>query len=163
MPIGKASNPQLQKAEQALVAKIPQQMRQDFDRVIAAGLQILYAPQLRDKLMQKLKDGNPVKDAADGAVRLTAELFKQSKGTLPRPLVVPAVMIFAFEYLDLAGQAGMIQVDTRAIAETARLASENVLRLAGLTDDKIRQATQAAQGASSAPGGLVAGQMQRGA
>lgn len=163
MPIGKAANPQLQQAERSLAAKVPEPLRQQFARVIAAGLQILYAPQLRQQLEQKLKDGNPVKDAADGAVRLTGELFKQSNGSMPKPLVVPAVMVFAFEYLDLAEQAGMVKVDTRVIAETARLASENVLRLAGLTDDKIRQATQAAQGASSAPGGLVASQMQGGA
>lgn len=157
MPIGKASNPQLQQAEQALVAKIPEQLREPFNRVVAAGLQILYAPQLRDKLTQKLINGNPVKDAADGAVRLTAELFKQSKGTLPRPLVVPAVMVFAFEYLDVAEQAGVVKVDTKVIAETARLASENVLRLAGLTDDKLRQASRAAMGQQP---GLVEGQME---
>lgn len=157
MPIGKASNPQLKQAEQALAAKIPPQLRQQFAKVVAAGLQILYSPQLRGQLAQKLETGNPVKDAADGAVRLTAELFKQSNGTLPKPLVVPAVMIFAFEYLDLAEQAGKLKVDTKVIAETARLASENVLRLAGLTDDKLRQVSRTAAGQKP---GLVEGQME---
>ena len=157
MPIGKASNPQLRQAEQALAAKIPPPLRPPFAKVIAAGLQILYSPQLRGQLVKKLQDGNPVKDAADGAVRLTAELFKQSNGTLPKPLVVPAVMIFAFEYLDLAEQAGKLKVDTKVIAETARLASENVLRLAGLTDDKLRQVSRTAAGQQP---GLVEGQME---
>ena len=157
MPIGKASNPQLRQAEQALAAKIPPPLRPPFAKVIAAGLQILYSPQLRGQLVKKLQDGNPVKDAADGAVRLTAELFKQSNGTLPKPLVVPAVMIFAFEYLDLAEQAGKLKVDTKVIAETARLASENVLRLAGLTDDTLRQVSRTAAGQKP---GLVEGQME---
>lgn len=160
MPIGKASNPQLRQAEQALAAKIPPPLRPPFAKVIAAGLQILYSPKLRDQLARKLEAGNPVKDAADGGVRLTAELFKQSNGTLPKPLVVPAVMIFAFEYLDLAEKAGKLKVDTKVITETARLASENVLKLAGLTDDKLRQASQAAAGQQP---GLVEGQMQGGA
>lgn len=157
MPIGKASNPQLRQAEQALAAKIPPPLRPPFAKVIAAGLQILYSPQLRGQLVKKLQDGNPVKDAADGGVRLTAELFKQSNGTLPKPLVVPAVMIFAFEYLDLAEKAGKLRVDTKVIAETARLASENVLRLAGLTDDKLRQVSRTAAGQKP---GLVEGQME---
>ena len=157
MPIGKASNPQLRQAEQALAAKIPPPLRPPFAKVIAAGLQILYSPQLRGQLVKKLQDGNPVKDAADGGVRLTAELFKQSNGTLPKPLVVPAVMIFAFEYLDLAEKAGKLKVDTKVIAETARLASENVLRLAGLTDDKLRQVSRTAAGQKP---GLVEGQME---
>lgn len=157
MPIGKASNQQLKQAEQALAAKIPQQLRPPFAKVIASGLQILYSPKLREQLARKLEAGNPVKDAADGGVRLTAELFKQSNGTLPKPLVVPAVMIFAFEYLDLAEKAGKLKVDAKVIAETARLASENVLRLAGLTDDKLRKVTRAAAGQKP---GLVEGRME---
>ncbi len=60
-------------------------------------------------------------------------------------------------FLDLAEKAGKLKVDTAVIAETARLASENVLRLAGLTDDKLRQASRAAMGQQP---GLVEGQME---
>jgi hypothetical protein len=155
MPIGQTSNPQLAQAEQAIQAKIPPALQGGFAKVLHAGLSILYAPQLRSKLQQKLAGGNPIQDAGQGAARLAAELYKQSGNTIPKPLIVPAVIVFAFEYLDLAAQAGKIQITPAVIAQAAQTAAAAFLKMAGLNPEQLRQ--QGEQ--QSAPRGLVARSM----
>jgi len=163
MPIGQASNPILQKAEQALIAKVPQQMQQGFQQVVTAGLHILYSPQLQQQLTQKLASGNPVQDAAQGAVRMVLELSQQSGNKIPPQLMMPLALIFAFEYLDLAAKAGKIQITPKVVAQVSTLVLQVMQQVA-------KQAQSGQPGAqpcqpqgqpspAPAPGGMIGSQM----
>ena len=165
MPLGQTSNPQLQQAEQAIQAKIPQQLQGAFAKVVHAGLTILYSPQLRAKLQQRISQGgNVVQDASQGAIRMVFELYKQSGNKIPQPLLVPAAIIFAFEYLDLVAQAGKVPITPNVIAQVAQATGQAFLQAAGVSQQKLQQmAAQRQQGGAqpgTAPGGLIGSQMQ---
>lgn len=168
--LGKAADPLLEQTEQALIAKVPPQMKGALQKVLSAGLKILYAPQLAAQLKQKLATTDPVQSASQGAVNLFAELWKQSNRTIPKPVVVPSVVLFAFEYLDLAAKAGRIKITPQVIAQVTQLTTQALIKLT-----KSQQGQQQpgagpsagpapAAGAAPAPSpGLVAGAMQGGA
>lgn len=171
--LGKASNPMLEKAEQAIQAKLAPKLQEPFQRVIHAGLTIMYSPQLAQQRQQRIASGtNPAQDAAQGAARLVSNLFQQSGKTLPLPLIVPAVMMFAFEYLDLVCKAGKAQITPDLISSTTTAVGDAVMPLFRITPDKLHQIMQergkngvhpAAGGAAPAPAAGILGSAQAGA
>lgn len=128
----------LAQAEQAIQSKVPAKLQQALARVLQAGMTILYSPQLKTQLQQRIMgSSDPVKDASAGAVRLVSELYRQSNKTMPTDLVVPAAMIFAFEYLDLVAKAGKAQITPDMIAKTTTAVGDAVLPMFGVTKAKL--------------------------
>lgn len=159
--LGKSSSPLLAKAEAALVAKIPPALRGAFQKVLSAGMAILYAPDLQAKLKQKLATTDPVQSASQGCVTLAGELWKQSKYSIPKPLMVPALLSFAFEYLDLAAKAGKVQITPDVIAQVTQLATQNYLKATGANVPGAQPQGAAAPAPVQPPaGGIVGGAMQ---
>ena len=153
--LGQPSNQMLAQAEQGIQSKLPQAMQQDLQKVLHAGMTILYSPQLQGQLQQRIKtSADPIKDASEGAARLISNLYQQSNKTMPTALIVPAAMIFAFEYLDLVQKAGKIQITPQMISQTTTAVGDTVLPLFGMTKDKlaalIAHAKQNPQGAPQA-------------
>lgn len=144
--LGQASNPMLAQAEDGIVAKVPDNLKDGLARVVHAGLTIMYSPQLEQQRNERIAaTADPVKEASEGAVRLVLNLYKQSGQKMPTDLVVPASMVFAFEYLDLLAKAGKAQIAPDLIAQTTKATGEAALRLMGIGQDKIA-ALQAQQG-----------------
>lgn len=176
--IGQASNPMLAQAEQGIQAKVPANLQAALQKVIHAGLTIMYSPQLTQQRNQHMATSkNPPQDAGQGAARLIGNLYQQSNKTLPVALIGPAAMIFAIEYLDLLAKAGKAQITPDLIAQTAQAVSAAVLPMLHATPDKIQKLTamvqqkqagtlpaagQPAPAAPTPPAGLV-GQAQAGA
>jgi hypothetical protein len=151
----------LAQAEQAVQSKVPAAMQDPLQRVIHAGLTILYSPQTKPRLQQQLAQcTDPAKDAGEGSVRMVGELYKQSNKTMPTPLFTPAAMIFAFEFLDLAAKAGKAQITPDLIAKTAHLVAENMMKLLGVTPDKLHQMIAQGQAQTAQPSGIVGSQMR---
>jgi hypothetical protein len=168
--LGQASNPMLAQAEEGILAKVSDNMKDGLQRVVHAGLTIMYSPQLEQQRNERIAaTSDPVKEASEGAVRLVLNLYKQSDQKMPTDLVVPASMVFAFEYLDLLAKAGKAQVAPDLIAQATKATGEAALRLMGIGQDKIAQVTaQGQQGgaqpdaapdqtaAPAAPAGIIA-------
>ena len=168
MPLGTASNPMLAQAEEGIAAKMPANLSDSFSKVIHAGLTIIYSPKLSDQRNARIAaTHDPVKEAADGAARLVSNLYQQSGKKLPIPLVVPAAIIFGFEWLDLLAKAGKAQITPDLIAQTTQAVADAVLPLMGITKDKLAQLMAKAQagGAQTGvdpqtpapPAGIIAG------
>ncbi len=154
--LGQTSNPMLAQAEQGIQSKVPAKLQDGLAKVIHAGLTIMYSPQLaqqRNAHMAASKD--PAKDAGQGAARLVANLYQQSNKTMPIEIIVPAAMIFAFEYLDLVSKAGKAQITPDLIARATQEAADAALPLIGVTKDKLAQMI-----AQSQKGGAPSGQGQ---
>jgi hypothetical protein len=158
--LGQASNPMLEQAEQGIQSKVPQNLQAGLQKVIHAGLTIMYSPKLAQQRNQRLaQTTDPAKDAGEGSARLVLNLYQQSNKTMPPELVVPAAMIFAFEYLDLIAKAGKAQITPDVIAKTTQAVADSVLPMMGITKDKLaaliaqsqQGGAQPAAGAPAAP------------
>ena len=169
--IGQASNPMLEQAEQAIASKMPPAMQQDLQRVVHAGLTIMYSPQLAQQRNARIAaSSDPVQDASSGAARLISNLFQQSNKSIPAALIIPAAIIFAFEYLDLVAKAGKTQITPDLIAQTTQAVAQAVLPLMGVTPQKMQSLLAVAKQhgnaqsamTPSAPSGGIIGNAQAG-
>lgn len=150
--IGQASNPMLEQAEQGIQSKVPQDQQAGLEKVVHAGLTIIYSPKLSQQLTARLAAStNPAKEAGEGAARLISNLYQQSGKKMPVALVVPAAMIFAFEYLDLVAKAGKAEITPEIIANATQAVADAVLPLMGITKDKLAQLIAKSQQGGAQP------------
>ena len=156
--LGQASNPMLAKAEQGIESKVSQKLRPAFEKVVHAGLTIMYSPKLQEEMKKNLANTQDFADAAGkGSSRLISNLYLQSKKAKQvQDVAVPACMIFAFEYLDLAEKSGRVQITPDLISQATQAVADAVLPMFGMTKDKvdsmIQQKTQPQK-----PKGIIAG------
>jgi hypothetical protein len=153
--LGQASNPMLAQAEEGIVAKVPENLKASFEKVVHAGLTIMYSPKLEQQLNQRIaSSSDPAKEAAEGAARMMSNLYQQSGKKLPIPLVIPAAMVFGFEWLDLVAKAGKADITPDLIAQTTQAIADSVLPMMGITKDKLAQlVAQSQSGGAQQPAG----------
>ncbi len=136
--LGNASNPMLEQAEEGIQKSVKPEMQGALEKVVHAGLTIMYSPKLEQQRNARLSSGSdPVKDASEGAVRLVANISQQSGGKMPVEIAGPAAMIFALEYLDLVSKAKGVEITPDVIAQTAKAVGDAILPAMGLTKDKL--------------------------
>lgn len=169
--LGHTSNAMLAKAEEGIQSQVPQNLQGALKKTVDAGLTVMYSDNLAKQRNERLANGgDPANDAGQGAGRLIGNLYQQSGQKMPPEVIVPAAMIFAFEYLDLVEQAGKVQVTGDIIAQATKAVANAVLPMFGVTPEKLQElqglagskqggaaAPQAAPGApaSPAPAGII--------
>lgn len=159
--IGKASNPMLEQAEQGIQAKLPAALQPLLANIIKAGLTIMYAPALHDTMMHRINSSNnPAQDAGNGSARMMAELYKQSGNKLPPEIMIPAAMIFAFEFLDLVAKAGKVQITPQLIAHTVQAVTAAMFKMGGITPERMHQMIASKQQQPQPQSGIIAARMQ---
>jgi hypothetical protein len=147
--LGKTTNPLLQQTEQAVQGKIPQAMQLGFQRVVMAGLTLMYSAPLHQRMIAGLQSAqNPEKNAAQGAANLVGTLLNQSRGSIPIPLLAPAAIVIMCEILDFLSQAGKIQVTQQLISQCAKDTGDAVLKMLKISQGQVHQVV--AHGMSSA-------------
>lgn len=173
------SNPALQKIEQSIMAKVPEQLRSGVQRTVVAGMKVMHSPQTHDMMTKQLtKPGDPAENAGEGAAKLVGILYQQSNRKAPIRVLVPAGQILLCEGLSFMEQAGQIKVTNEVIAKATNSYASNLLQLFGVTPEKLQQMmikaqTLQQQGAQQQPAqpqpaqpqpaqasGLVGGAMQ---
>lgn len=148
----------LAQAEQGIESKVDPKLKPAFDKVVHAGLTIMYSPKLQNEMKKNLANTQNFAEAAGkGASRLISNLYMQSnKAPQVRDVAVPACMIFAFEYLDLAEKSGRVQVSPDLISQATQAVADAVLPMFGMTQDKIQSIMQQ-KAQPQKPQGIIAG------
>jgi len=152
--LGKTTNQLLQQTEQQTAAKVPVKFKNSFERIIAAGLKVMYSPQTHDEMIKVLNSPNdPAINVGDGVGKMMGLLWNEGKGTLPMQAFMPAAVVLLCEGMDFAEKTGKIQVTAQTLAAATKECMSVVLQQFGITPEKMQQmmAQQQKQGASSAP------------
>ena len=162
--LGKNANPLLKKTEQAVIAKVPANLQAGLKKAVTVGLKIMYSDEgqniMKDQLM---KSGEYADNAAEGAVKLLGEMYKQSKSTMPMTIGVPAATMLMCEALDFIEQTGKIRIDNDVLAEATKALGSYVMQLFGISQDQLHEMAAKAkqQGgpppAAPAAGGIIGG------
>lgn len=142
--LGKTQNPQLQQVEQAVQAKVPPNLQNAFQRIVTAGLKVMYSDDTRQMLMNQLKQpGEPTELAGQGIAKMMAILYQKSKGTMPMRAAIPAAQVLLCEGLDFMANAGMIQISADTIASSTKEMVTYLLQIFGFSKDKMQKYIQA--------------------
>ncbi len=139
--------------QQALMAKVPPQMKGAFDRIVLAGKKVMYDPRSSDLVKRELERQAPIDEKlAKAGVGLVAILKKEAKGTMP-----PDAAVLAGAYLVLEMADFVVQIGTAVSSQDVRDALDQYMALsmmaAGAGKDQIMGAItgQQAPAAPQAP------------
>lgn len=152
--------------------KLSPQQGPQLQRIVVAGMKVMFAPQTRHMLQQALQGSSPIGvKVGQGVAGLLGLLQQESQGSLPKNLLIPAGMVLcvhACEFLDQSGaQLGdkdvgvAIDAMQQAIMRVAKIDPD---KLAAMTPEQARAAAQAGgkqQGAAD-PGAAPAGGLVNG-
>ena len=93
-----------------------------YERVVLAGLQVLYSEQTHAQIMNMLKGGEaPEKDISDTVALVMQQLDKQSGGKIPQVVIIPAAVELVSATAELGEQAGIFQTDDRVLARAVQM------------------------------------------
>lgn len=162
--LGQGHNELLQKVEQAVLEKVPQDKVNAFQRIVAAGEKIMYSDQTRQMLANQLnQQGDPAEIAGEGVAKLFALMFKESRNTMPMDAGILASQVLLCEALDFLEKTGRVQITNEVIGDATQAMIAYLLQMFGVSPDKLTQMMQAGadahggqqQPAQPAPAGIV--------
>jgi RNA 3'-terminal phosphate cyclase len=138
--LGKAQNPTLQAVEQAVMGKVKPEQKKAVERIVTAGIKVMYSEQTRSMLSEQLgQQGDPAEVAGEGIAKLVALLFKESKGTMPMDAGMLAAQILLLEGLDFLEQSGRVQATPEVVASATKSMIAYLLQLFGVSQDKLAE------------------------
>ena len=138
--LNKKANPILLKMEKAVTAKVPKHQMQAFRKIITAGTKVMYSENMHKMLVEQLKSpGDSADMAGEGVAKLMGILITQSKGTMPMQAGSPAAAVLLCEALDMMEQLGKVKVTNDILAQAVQTMSSGILRLFGVTPQRLDQ------------------------
>ena len=117
--------------------KLPDQLRQAYERVVDGGLKLMFSPQTREQTLQFMQGaGDPAEKMGEGVAAVMATLFKQSNNTMPPEVIIPAGVELLLHAVDVVKKSGgeWSQDDT---AESMANMVEAIFRQFGTSLDQV--------------------------
>jgi hypothetical protein len=123
---------------------VPPEIKDVVDRVVAAGVKVMYSPQMQDQMKAAIESPDPVpKKMAENVTGLLLTLDKQTQGGIPDQALFPAGMELMGEAAEVLTSAGQ-PVTQEDYNEAARMMFVLVGQKLGGTRDQIMQAAEQA-------------------
>lgn len=137
---------------------IPANLKNAYDRIILAGMKVMFDPKTHDLMLKSLNGPGPIdQKLGKGVADLMGILFEQSNKTMPPQLIIPAgieLLAHAVDFLRKSGQ----DVTDEQFGSAVQLMMQTLLSGAGVNMDKLAEfadkgqaGAAAAQPASLAP------------
>ena len=121
-------------------------MRDTVDRIVAAGMKVMYSPEMADEREQAVSGGGPVAQAlAESITGLTLILDQKSQGGLPIEAIFPAAMELLSDAAEMFIKAGK-PVDQETYNDAARMMFVMIGRKLGANNDELMNGARAAAG-----------------
>lgn len=126
---------------------VPPEVKDVVDRVVAAGMHLMYSPDMRDEVQAAVQSQDPMgKKLADNVVGLLLTLDQKTQGGIPQAAIFPAAMELLGEGADMLSAAG--QPVTQADYNDAALTMYAMIgqKLGGSPEDLMGAAAESMQG-----------------
>lgn len=117
--------------------KLPDDLRQVYERVVDGGLKLMFSEQTREQTLQFMQGaGDPAEKMGEGVAAVMATLFKQSNNTMPPQVIIPAGVELLLHAVDVVKKSGgqWSQDDT---AESMANMVEAIFRQFGTSLDQV--------------------------
>jgi len=135
---------------QEITKKLDPAKVKQLDRIVAAGMNVMFGKDTHTLFLDEMaKEGDFGEKMGDGVARLMVLLFQNSKGTMPKDLIIPAGSILvskANEYLERTGE----NVQEDDYIQALKIVSKKVMMAFGASEEHFQP--QQAQGGLMAQG-----------
>lgn len=112
-----------------------------YNRVVMAGMKILYEDQDSHDAVMKMLDGGeaPEKDISDTVVMIMSQIDKKSGGKVPQVVIIPAAVELVSLAAELGEKAGIFQADDSVIARAVQMVIIGLCNEYGVSPEEIAQ------------------------
>lgn len=136
----KMQNSLLQQAEERIEGQLIDPIREPYNRVVVAGLQLALQKGPNGILASLKNSKNPIYDCAAGAVNLVGLMSRQSRGTMPVKAMVPAATTLMLKALDFADRIGLVKVGPQELSQATKILANLVLKHVGVSPKMLQTA-----------------------
>jgi hypothetical protein len=149
-----SSDPLIAQTQDLLRSKIPPNLRVAVQKIVMAGLKIMYDPQTHFMMVHTIKtNADPSEAAGMGVTQLITIMYKQSKGTMPIDAIPLAAVLLVCDALDFMEKAGVCKVTPDILARATQTVIAYLMQKVGMTPQKMVQMVKNAQGGQQSPPG----------
>jgi len=132
--------------------KVPQELRGAYEKIILAGMKVMFSKETNQMAMQSMQGDGPVEQRlAKGVTDLMTILWKESNESLPPQLILPAAVELTTEAADFLNEAGQEEITVQQIGEAIRLMIGLLMQRFGVNEETVKQGAQGAQGQQGQP------------
>ena len=122
---------------------IPPQMRDAYDRVVAAGMKFMFDRNTHKFMQQEMQREGQIDDKlATGVLGLIEMLVSQSKGAFPQQLIIPAAIELMLHAADYAAQTGSAEVTPELMASAIQKFTIALFQKAGIDESQLMAGIQ---------------------
>lgn len=119
---------------------VPPELQNAYDRVVIAGLKVMFNKESHRMMLEELKQPGPVSDRlGTGIAGLMLILIKQSNGTLPPQVVIPAGMELMMQAVEFLKETNLAQVSNSDIAGAIEKMISILLEKFGVNAQRFNQ------------------------
>jgi hypothetical protein len=155
-------NPLLQKAEDQIESQLTPENRDNYLRIVIAGMHAAFANGPTGILASLKTAKDPLTEAAQGAVSLVFILRKQAKGVMPAKAMVPASFTLMLGALDFLDRTGIIKIGNPELVQATHIWTNFLMKLSKITPDMLAQMTQHVHAITKDPAAMHAVNLKAG-
>lgn len=129
---------QPQELQAALKENVPPKFRSAYDRVVLAGMKLLFDKKTNQKIVAAMNGKQAPDDLiAENIAGLVMLLFKQSKNSIPQQVLIPAAIDLALQFAEFMQRVGTIQVDEQVMASALQKIVFKLFEAFGVKQDQL--------------------------
>ncbi len=129
------------KLAQSAAQSVPEKYKDAFERTVLAGKKVMYSDQTHQLMQEALSQGgDPVAAVGKGVMQLMGILSKESRGTLPQEVFMPASLALMADALDYVKQTKGVPVGAPEVERATESFTGALMESAGITPSALQSA-----------------------
>jgi hypothetical protein len=119
---------------------MPPELQEAYERVVVAGMKVMFSKESHRAMLKELERPGPMDQRlGKGVAGLMLLLFKESNGTMPPAVIVPAGVKLLMEAVDFMRETGLGDPTNNEIGSGMQIMISIILEKFGVAPDKMEQ------------------------
>lgn len=120
--------------------KMPPELQEAYDRVVLAGMKIMFTKDSHKLMLKELQKPGPVgQKLGQGIAGLMLILVKESNNSIPPAVLIPAGIQLMMQAVDFMRQTDMEKVTNQDIGDGMELMIMTLMEKFGASPEKVQQ------------------------
>jgi hypothetical protein len=132
-------------------AQIAPEFRDAYDKIVVSGMKVALNKGLEGMLGGLEKRGDPIRDAAQGAVNLVFMLRMQATGVMPEQAMVPASYVLMLQALAFIEEAGISKIGTEQLTKATHTWTNTIFARSKISPQMLERSASEVRGIMSDP------------
>jgi hypothetical protein len=121
--------------------KMPPELQDAYDRVVLAGMKIMFSKESHQAMLKELQRGGPIADRlGKGISGLLLMMIKESNYTMPPAVIIPAGIELMMKAVEFLRNTKLAEINNQDIGNAMELMVTTIMGKFGATPEKLQQA-----------------------